>query len=399
LVTSNDVFNEFISSDVSSLSIVTINTDLDTFSNNNGFIPSTVITQPDYFPVKIEIRGPTDDGASWQFDSEGGISLPGGGYIGTNDYDGSILIAAGNKINLDQESGNVQLQDGSEYSQIIASYDYARLSYERNNESQVTVNDYGVSVENNTAEWIFRGDSGSYVGAIRDPGYDNYTIVRNQVSVQSNQTDRVIWIARDYSITSGKFTVQVSYGSANNDNNFDTMTCDIVLAAKRVDSVNSLAKVSVYGLIYTSTDPLATFDATVIPGGTYTVNQSANGYTSGSGTGASFIIQAHANGSYYTINSRVNGGTGYKVNDTITIFGSYLGGIATFSNSNDLVIRVTSVNVNGTITDQDIDYTLSGYTNAGKVAITCTPAAGLSRQIDVKIRGTESGSATTENYC
>lgn len=374
-----------------------VSTLLPEYSDNNGFVPNTVLAKPENFAVKVEIRGPSTDGASWQFDTEGGITLPSGGSITTNDYNGSVYIRAGNKSEIGNGTGNLDLEDGSENSLLSLQSTNARLSYQDYiNNSAVIASNYSLKLEHDDLNWHFRGDQGSYIGSVREP-YGHYSIVRAVVRVNSNATNKVIWISRNNLVTSGKFTVNIDTGA--NDSNFDSMTCEIVLAAKRVSNLNSVAKVSVYGLVYTSDDPLVTFDTTIIPGGTYTVTDGDLGVgTSGSGSGATITIVANANGSYYSKGSISNAGTGYKVNDTITIAGNLLGGITEFTDSNYAKIVITTVNGSGGITDYNFAED-SGYTNAGKVAITCTPAAGLSDYLYVKIRGTESESAIYDYYC
>jgi hypothetical protein len=352
-------------------------TSLVTYDGNDGFVPNTVLAKPENFAVKVEIRGPSSDGASWQFDTEGGITLPSGGRISASDYDGSITIRAGDKSEIGNGFGELNLEDGT-------------------GNSIVSLSRYSVNLEHDDLDWNFRGEQDSLIGRVREP-YGHHSIVRGVVRVNTNATNKVIWIARNQQITSGKFTVNIDTGA--NDSTFDTMTCEIVLAAKRVSNLNSVAKVSVYGLVYTSDDPLMTFDATVISGGSYTVSDGTSGFsTSGDGAGASITIVANANGSYYSKGSIGTAGTGYRVNDTITITGNLLGGITDFTDSNDVKIIITTVNGSGGITDYNFAED-SGYTNAGRVAITCTPAAGSANYLYVKIRGTESDSAMIDYYC
>ena len=323
--------------------------------------------------------------------------MPSGGRIDTSDYDGSITITAGDKSEIGNDSGDLVLLDGTENSAVTLQSTEARLTHEGDNyNSLVRVDNYRVRLEHDDLRWDFEADNGSDVGTVREP-YGHHSIVRAVVQVNTDATDKVIWIARNHQITSGKFTVNIDTGA--NDSTFDTMTCEIVLAAKRVSNLNSEAKVSVYGLVYTSDDPLMTFDATIISGGSYTVADGTSGFsTSGDGAGASITIVANANGSYYSKGSIGTAGTGYKVNDTITIAGNLLGGITDFTNSNYAKIVITSVNGSGGITDYDFAED-SGYTNAGRVAITCTPAAESANNLYVKIRGTESDSAIIDYYC
>ena len=91
--------------------------------------------------------------------------------------------------------------------------------------------------------------------------------------------------------------------------------------------------------------------------------------TSGSGTGALFIITS--NGSTYTVTSGYHYGTGYVANDTITFVGTRFGGATP---ANDLVITVTSANASGAIAQ-------GGFTYAGTPvntgSITSVSVAGI----------------------
>ena len=61
--------------------------------------------------------------------------------------------------------------------------------------------------------------------------------------------------------------------------------------------------------------------------------------TSGNGTGSTFTIRTNGNGNYEIVNIDGNG-TGYAVDDTITIAGVALGGT---SSRNDATIKVTDI--------------------------------------------------------
>jgi hypothetical protein len=93
-------------------------------------------------------------------------------------------------------------------------------------------------------------------------GWNNVTKISNQY-VDSGQTID-IWTADNAEITSAKFTVQFETKTADPYySNFDTMTCEIVLAKKRVNNAWTDAPIVVYAMVHTSEAPLAYFDSRI----------------------------------------------------------------------------------------------------------------------------------------
>jgi len=93
--------------------------------------------------------------------------------------------------------------------------------------------------------------------------WNNFTKVSRFQLIPDNQTSD-IWTADSAEVTSAKFIVQfeANTGSPYYDN-FDTMTCEIVMAKKRVNSIWTAAPITVYGIVHTSTNPLATFSSRI----------------------------------------------------------------------------------------------------------------------------------------
>ena len=352
----------------SDFAITPINTGLPTFSNNNGFIPSTVLKNPDYQPFRGEIA-PLPDGG-WKFDSASTLTLPHGGNI-TGQSDGSIDIRAAQYY--DDDYTQVRLSDGSDNTLVNVNTDDLYISVNRNGWSKY---------------WRFSGDN--YGRAIiQQPYFENYEIQQYEIAVPA-ATTQTIWIAQSTYVSAAKFTVHLDRKTANpDDQNYDTMMCEITMAIKRVGGVNTNAIISAYGLVHTSDDVMATFDTTIIAAGSYTgVIQSD---TSGIGVDAEFSVTTTAQYGEYNI-TLTNGGTGYKVGDFVTISGTAIGGI---NGENDLTGQVNNIGVDGVITDIG---SWRGVTYAGRVALTCT-TIDPTYQCRIKVHVRESGSPTVENYC
>ena len=345
--------------------ISTINTELPTYSNNNGFVPNTALLNPNYYPIRGEISGGY---SSWKF-KDGDMTYPGGGYISTNTYDGSLFISGGDARRDQNYFGSVTLSDGD-------------------GNSHVETTNNGVEISHNDAYWYYSEDYNG--GVFKQPGLRNNDIQRYKRQVPSD-VPTVVWVSQATEATSAKFTVHIDSKTDNPDyENFDTMTCDITLAVKRVNNVNTTAIISVYGVVYTSASPLVTFDAGIVPGGTYTGIPQFD--TSGVGVDAEFTIITNNNYSYYIVDAVTNGGSGYFVGDSIRILGGNIGGT---NYENDLTFIVNTVD-GSSITSVT---NLSGITYAGRPYLTCTTSTGTTNECFVKVHARESGSGIMENYC
>ena len=361
-----------ISQNYTSFTVGTINQTLPTFSNNNGFVPSTILKDPNYVPFRGEIAPATSGG--WKFGADNVMSMPYGSKI-TAETNGSINI-------------NGKASNNNEYN---TDYNYIRLN-EGTGNSQVSVDTTTVQIGVNRNTWShywnFKGDN--YGRAIiQQPYFENYEIQQYEIAVPA-ATTQTIWIAQSTYVSAAKFTVHLDRKTANpDDQNYDTMMCEITMAIKRVGGVNTNAIISAYGLVHTSDDVMATFDTTIIAAGSYTgVIQSD---TSGIGVDAEFSVTTTAQYGEYNI-TLTNGGTGYKVGDFVTISGTAIGGI---NGENDLTGQVNNIGVDGVITDIG---SWRGVTYAGRVALTCT-TIDPTYQCRVKVHVRESGSPTGENYC
>jgi hypothetical protein len=97
----------------------------------------------------------------------------------------------------------------------------------------------------------------------------------------------------------------------------------------------------------------------------YRTYPDVTGVTNGNGVGAIFSVYRSGSASY-TVNfqtGQTSTGIGYSANDTITVDGSILGGV---SGTNNLVITVTTVDANGSITA----FTVAGTAFSGNASYT-----------------------------
>jgi hypothetical protein len=344
-------------------------TTLPTYSNNNGFIPSTILKNPNYVPYRNEIAPGAYNG--WKFDTSNNLVLPHGGKI-TGNSDGSIEIYPPEPV--DGNLNGVYLYDGT-------------------GNSAIDINQYNVRIGVNTNEWNhywdFSGDNYG-ISKIRYPYLENYDVQKFSKRINALTTD-TIWIAQDTTVTGAKLTINMTHSTDGTDyESFDTMVCEIAVAVKKVGYGSTRAVASVYGITHTSDEPLGTFEAGIIPGGTY--NNVAPSSTSGSGINAQFNISTNANYGYYTINNIPNGGTGYDPGDIIIISGADVGG---FDGENNITIIVNSTTGSGVISTA---YVSDGFSYAGRVYVTCTTLS-TEYYSYVKVQARESGSSSNEYYC
>lgn len=92
-------------------------------------------------------------------------------------------------------------------------------------------------------------------------GWNTVTRASGYEIVPAGQTVD-IWTADNAEVTGAKFTVVFENRTAEPYyNNFDTLTCEIVLAKKRTGSTWANPMISVYGIVHTSDLPTVTFSA------------------------------------------------------------------------------------------------------------------------------------------
>jgi hypothetical protein len=246
----------------------------------------------------------------WTFDKDGNLTLPGGGVLGDAFNDGGLTLKspAFQYVELGSYDGNVYawVADKGYYageeSSFIIGTDYtgddnrwkfsatgsvsfpSGAGFSKGESGQLKVNDStttsldlrdsggrgfytnndGVTLRSNGSQnWYF-----GYDGITTLPGaiHQNYTTTkgRNYSGISSGTTSD-IWVAEDLHMTSVKLTVQIESrtGSPYYDN-FDTMTCEIVMAKKKVSGEYTAAPITVYGIVHTSADPLATFSSYIV---------------------------------------------------------------------------------------------------------------------------------------
>ena len=151
---------------------------------------------------------------SWTFDAAGNLTLPAGGDI--VDSTGTSVLGGG--------SGNPFNQD-------------------LNTSNNVSFN----NIETNKI----------------NQNWSNFTKVTGYQNIPSGQTSD-IWTSENQYMTSAKFTIQFEARTGEPYyNNFDTMTCEIVMAKKMLNNVWTAAPITVYGIVHTSENPLATFSSRI----------------------------------------------------------------------------------------------------------------------------------------
>jgi hypothetical protein len=116
----------------------------------------------------------------------------------------------------------------------------------------------------NTGDLAFSSNSSPWNMRIKFPGRRNYQGTTPYTDCPTG-TNTVIWTSSDAFATSARLTIhaEVWTGSGNYYSDFDTQTTELLLAVKIVNNVPTVAKVSVYGSVYTSDTILATYDAQI----------------------------------------------------------------------------------------------------------------------------------------
>jgi hypothetical protein len=180
--------------------------------------------------ANVAVIGVGDIG--WKFDDNGTLYLPG------DDQVSKITFSEAQGAYINQGMGEIDIRTGPGADLQIQS-------------------DGG----NNT--WYF-----GYDGIATFPGAINQNLITTKggeyLSIPDSTTSD-IWTAHSLHITSVKLTVQIESRTSNPDyDNFDTMTCEIVMSKKRVGGTYTAAPITVYGIVHTSADPLATFGSYII---------------------------------------------------------------------------------------------------------------------------------------
>lgn len=154
-----------------------------------------------------------------------------------------------------------------------------------------------------------------------------------------------------YNISGATLTIDADGGSGN------------IGAVSTTNPVTGGSGLNTVRVVNTSNANIATMGYTVSDA-TYTFNDVT--YTTDSADGANAVINVAVANSGYTV-TFANGGVDFLADDTISVAGTEVGGSTT---ANDLVITVTTVGANGTITGSTVSGTaLWPQSEAGNIPL------------------------------
>ena len=129
-------------------------------------------------------------------------------------------------------------------------------------------NNDGVTLRSNGSHnWYFGTDGITSVPGAINQGWNNHTKTSGYQGIRHGQTTD-IWVASTAEVTSAKFTIQFEsrISGGNYYENFDTLTCEIVMAKRIVDGTWRDVPITVYAIVHTSTTPLVTFGSRIDTG-------------------------------------------------------------------------------------------------------------------------------------
>lgn len=190
---------------------------------------------------------------SWLFDIDGNLTFPNGETIVSQS--GQIFI---HKDNGDS-SGEVVVQPDGVSIQATSLIDTRACL--------VTAGLNGASVQivdsaNNIFNWTFEAD-----GTLQTPNNgrirQNHSFTRTTSASASAATPVVVWTASEDWISGIKLTIQVEGAVTGDSTGWHVQTCEATIASRGyANGVSGYGdpEMSVYGIIYTSTNPLATFE-------------------------------------------------------------------------------------------------------------------------------------------
>ena len=194
----------------------------------------------------------------------------------------------------------------------------------------------------------------------------------------------------------GEGVASVTLGGTNNSSGFTAGASQISFSAPALANGSRAtgALVVTSGIINGSTT-YGTITGTAITGAQGGTGLAVKS-TSGSGTGATFTIAKTGAGTTYngaTTITVVNGGSGYAVNDTVTISGALLGGATP---ANDLTFTLGTSVVSGRITGVTITSAGSGYDVAPTVTVTTGTQGTLTLTAVLSVDSGAVGSSTNQ---
>jgi hypothetical protein len=170
----------------------------------------------------------------------------------------------------------------------------------------------------------------------------------------------------------GEGVASITFGGTNNSTGFTNgSTTQATFSAPQIaNGTTATGTIVTYAAgALTNKTTYGTYTGTgVSAAGTFTgVSQKS---TSGSGTGATFVVTKTSGTAYsstITVTLNSNSGQGYALNDTVTIDGAALGGVTV---TNDLTFTIgTFVATTGTIKSITITNKGSGYTTAPSLTL------------------------------
>ena len=185
-------------------------------------------------PVKIVAGANLSGSKEWQFDKNGNLRLPQGGDI-LNNSGTSVL----NPFN----TGNI----------VFANDTITNANL--NSDINITTN----SLLLGSFTWNFASD-----GKLTLPSdgqiNQNFSIIKTSISDMTDSSiSSVIWTSSDRFTSSAKLLILVEQdpGDSTPDN---SQTCEAIISAKGAGGISTdVPVISVYGITYTSLNPLATF--------------------------------------------------------------------------------------------------------------------------------------------
>ena len=211
-------------------------------------------------------------------------TLSGGTNTGNITFSGDNINSSNNVVNV-SASNYAQLESNNAYVWVennSATVQVNSMNWVFDNNGNLTLPDLGAEVPsilyangvsilnglggggNPFNQSLNTNDSVGFIQvrtARLEQGWNNVTKTSGYQYIEPGQTTD-IWTSDNVEITSAKFTVQFETKTADPYyTNFDTMTCEIVMAKKRDNGTWTDAPITVYAMVHTSEAPLATFSS------------------------------------------------------------------------------------------------------------------------------------------
>jgi len=177
--------------------------------------------------VRIISGADTPNVKEWTFDSDGNIMLPFGGNL--LDHDGNIIISEG--------TGNI-------------TFDFNTIK------NSGSFNPVIIRAGDNY-DWVFNPG-----GALTLPPLgllvQSNSITKTRWSNVESPSLTVVWASSSAILCSAKLLIQVEQQQVGDPTGYHTHSCEAIISA-RGGTQTDVPNMTVYGITYTSTGPLATF--------------------------------------------------------------------------------------------------------------------------------------------